>query len=372
MPNTPLRHWHKSEVKMNLKQYIPFDVKYKLHFYKAKFSKAQFFEDINLDNHQKKAFLFLAADYSNLGDVAITYAQTKFLEDQGYQVIEIPISQTAEGIWWVKKHIQSNDIVTLIGGGNMGDLYEQIDTLRQLVIEQFPAHKIISFPQTFDFSESQHGQKWLSKARNNYQGHNRLTLTAREQVSFELMKKNFSRNNVIKTPDIVLTLKDVISPSPREGAVICLRDDKEKSINNTTSQKIIDVLNLYFDQDIRYRDTHINENNMSIETRVKALNDIWQTFGKAKIVVTDRLHGMIFAYITQTPCIVFTNNNHKIKGTYQWIKDCGYIKFLPTFEEERFMQYLTELESIQPQILSLNHLYESLKKEIVEDKNFLI
>lgn len=364
MPNTPLRHWHKSEVKMNLKQYIPFHLKYKLHLYRAKFGKTEFFDTYQVDYNRKKTFLFLAADYGNLGDVAITYAQTKFLEDQGYQVIEIPISKTAEGIWWVKKYIQPNDIVTLIGGGNMGDLYEQIETLRQLVIEQFPAHKIISFPQTFDFSESQHGQKWLSKARKTYQGHNRLTLTAREQVSFELMKKNFSRNNVIKTPDIVLTLKDVISPSPREGAVICLRDDKEKSINNTTSQKIIDVLNLYFDQDIRYRDTHINENNMSIETRVKALNDIWQTFGKAKIVVTDRLHGMIFAYITQTPCIVFTNNNHKIKGTYQWIKDCGYIKFLPTFEEEKFKQYLIELQSIQPKLINLDSLYQPLIKEL--------
>lgn len=363
MLNTLLRHWQKSEAKMRLKQYIPFDLKYKLHFYKAKFSKAQFFEDANLTNHQKKAFLFLAADYGNLGDVAITYAQTKFLEDQRYQVIEIPISQTAAGIWWVKKHIQPTDIVTLIGGGNMSDLYEQIETLRQLVIDQFPTHKIISFPQTFDFSESQYGQQWLNKAKKTYQSHNKLTLVAREQVSFELMKKNFSRNNVIQTPDIVLTLKDVITSSPRKGAVICLRDDKEKAIDNTTSQKIIDVLNLYFDQDIRYRDTHINENNMSIETRVKALNDIWQIFGQAKIVVTDRLHGMVFAYITQTPCIVFTNNNHKIKGTYQWIEDCGYIKFLPTFEEERFMRYLTELQMIQPKLLNLNSFYEPLIKE---------
>nr|WP_313062319.1 polysaccharide pyruvyl transferase family protein [Moraxella sp. CTOTU49097] len=349
---------------MRLKQYIPFDLKYKLHFHKAKFSKAQFFEDANLTNQQKKAFLFLAADYGNLGDVAITYAQTKFLEDQGYQVIEIPISKTAEGIWWVKKYIQPNDIVTLIGGGNMGDLYEQIETLRQLVIKQFPKQKIISFPQTFDFSESQYGQKRLSKAKNTYQNHNKLTLVAREQVSFELMKANFLQNNIIQTPDIVLTLKDVITQSHRQGAVVCLRDDKEKSIDNITSQKITDGLKQYFDQNISYRDTHINESNLSIEARKKALNDIWKTFGQAKIVVTDRLHGMIFAYITQTPCIVFTNNNHKVEGTYQWIKDCGYIKFLSTFEEEKFKQYLIELQSIQPKLINLDSLYQPLMKEL--------
>jgi pyruvyl transferase EpsI len=47
----------------------------------------------------------------------------------------------------------------------MGDLYEQIEILRQLVIQQFPCNKIISFPQTFDFSNSLNGQKQLSKAK---------------------------------------------------------------------------------------------------------------------------------------------------------------------------------------------------------------
>lgn len=364
MPNTPLRHWHKSEVKMNLKQYIPFHLKYKLHLYRAKFGKTEFFDTYQVDYNRKKTFLFLAADYGNLGDVAITYAQTKFLEEQGYQVIEIPISKTAEGICWVKKHIQPTDFLTLVGGGNMGDLYEQIEALRQLVIKQFPQHKIISFPQTFDFGENQHGQKLLSKAKKAYQSHNRLTITARERVSFDFMKTNFPFNNVIQTPDIVLTLKDVIPSLPRQGAVVCLRDDKEKSIDNITSQKITDGLKQYFDQNISYRDTHINESNLSIEARKKALNDIWITFGQAKIVVTDRLHGMIFAYITQTPCIVFTNNNHKVEGTYQWIKDCGYIKFLSIFEEEKFKQYLIELQSIQPKLINLDSLYQPLMKEL--------
>ena len=30
---------------------------------------------------------------------------------------------------------------------------------------------------------------------------------------------------------------------------------------------------------------------------------------------------MIFATITNTPCIVFSNYNYKVEGVYQWIKN---------------------------------------------------
>lgn len=305
---------------MSIKEKIPFELKYKFLFYQAKFKSCDFFNQIKLDESRKKAFFFLAADYGNLGDVAITYAQTKFLESHGYQVVEVPISKTAEGIWWVKNNIQNDDIVTLVGGGNMGDLYEQIEILRQLVIQQFPCNKIISFPQTFDFSNSLNGQKQLSKAKRAYRSHNNLIIVAREQVSYQLMKENFSQNKVIITPDIVMTLENIAKVILRKGVVVCLRNDKEKFIDDSTTQLLLGCLKQAFNQDIIYRDTHIDENNLSPNVRIKALNDIWKTFNQAELVVTDRLHGMIFAYITNTPCIVFQNNNHKIKGIYDWIR----------------------------------------------------
>ena len=50
----------------------------------------------NIDNKNKKIFIFLAADYGNLGDVAITYAQKMYLQNlfPKYQVIEIPLKET--------------------------------------------------------------------------------------------------------------------------------------------------------------------------------------------------------------------------------------------------------------------------------------
>ena len=59
------------------------------------------------------------------------------------------------------------------------------------------------------------------------------------------------------------------------------------------------------------------------------------------MVVTDRLHGMVFAAISGTPCIVFSNYNHKVQGTYEWIKYLPYIKYAESVSEAP--NYIPEL-----------------------------
>ena len=67
--------------------------------------------------------------------------------------------------------------------------------------------------------------------------------------------------------------------------------------------------------------TDMVENHMiNSNKRKKVIYKKLKKFAKSKIVITDRLHGMIFAYLTQTPCIVFSNYNHKVKGVYDWLK----------------------------------------------------
>ena len=50
-------------------------------------------------------------------------------------------------------------------------------------------------------------------------------------------------------------------------------------------------------------------------------------FAGAEIMITDRLHAMVFAAISGTACVVMKNNNHKITGTYDWIRDLPHIQF---------------------------------------------
>ena len=316
---------------MKISSLLSFQFKYCLLLFLQQFKKLSYFKNFNLESKRRKAFFFLAADYGNLGDCAITVAQIRFIENNSdYQVVEIPISQTAEGIIFTKKNISKNDIIVTVGGGNMGEMYDQIEFLRQLVIKKFRKNKIISFPQTFDFSNSLEGQQALEKAKKIYSSHKNLHLIAREKTSFQKMKESFTENYIYLTPDIVLSLQ-MNSQEQRHGTVICMRSDDEKRLSKQQNEDVINLIKHHF-SDFKYFDTHIGNIVLSTEERLNQLEKIWKQFSRSELVITDRLHGMIFCYITNTPAIVFQNSNHKVKETYEWIKHRGNIILVQDFD----------------------------------------
>ena len=330
---------------MSIKKLISHRIKVDLLLLKLKLKPLSYF-NFKIPSTEKRIYIFLAADYGNLGDVAITYAQHRFLSTtfKDYLVTEVPISQTLKGLEYVRRTIKSDDIVTTVGGGNMGDLYEQIENFRQLVFEYFPNNKIISFPQTIDFSETNEGHKALKNAQKTYQKHKHLLLLAREQKTFDFFQKHFPKNKSLLVPDIVMTLNREESKFDRKGVVICLREDKEKKLTKEQYDELINLI-ITNTENHTYRDTHIGTDFMSLKTRVGELFDIWNTFRKAKFVVTDRLHGMIFCFITNTPAIVLLNNNHKVQSSYEWIKNSKNIHLIDNYSIEKIQKIVGELEN---------------------------
>lgn len=328
---------------MKLFSILNFRTKYYILYQLQAFKANSYFKKTNLERSKKYAFVFLAADYGNLGDVAITYAQTKFLENRGYDVLEIPISQSLEGLHFVKNNIKPKDIVTTVGGGNMGDLYDQIEYIRQLVFRVFKNNKVISFPQTFDFSETERGKKALEKAKKVYNAHPNLVLVAREQTSYQLMKKHFIGAKVVKTPDIVLSLDKSRPLSNRTGVIFTLRKDKEKDLKIEEQNYIIEQAKKNF-KTSKFLDTHIDKQKMEVEVRENELGKIWNSFRQAELVITDRLHGMIFCYITDTPCIAFQNNNHKVRETYDWFEGSNLIDLQTNFSKDLIKEKLENIK----------------------------
>lgn len=347
---------------MKIKNLLSFRLKYYILLQIQRFKSIKPFSNQIIDKNRNQIYIFLAADYGNLGDVAITYAQTKFLnENSGFQVIEIPISQSLEGLWFVRRHIKKGDIVTTVGGGNLGDLYDQIEYIRQLVVRFFPENRIVSFPQTFDFSETKEGIKALKIAQNVYNRHRDFHMVAREETSFKLMKQYFPKANPILTPDIVLTLNQSISSKERKGAVICMRKDNEKFLSPEQNQFVIDQIHERFNE-VEYYDTHINKDKLSTEDRDLELKTIWEKFKGAELVITDRLHGMIFCYITNTPCLVFQNNNHKVRETYHWIKANPSVHLVTEFSDLSIMEFFQREDFNSANMLDLKNDYQLLIK----------
>ena len=242
----------------------------------------------------------------------------------------------------------------------MSDLYFDIELLRQLVVRSFPSNHIILFPQTLFFSNSLGGKYLKHKAVKTYSNHNNLLISAREKWSFESMKSILPGCKLI--PDIVMTLDKREPVVERNGVTLCLRDDAESGLSIKFKAELRAKVKEVFN--VADYDTHIGRGNLSLEERENELNKIWAQFRSSEWVVTDRLHGMIFAFITGTPCVVLPNNNYKIEGCYNWIKGSGYIYFL---DEMSINQIVTLLQS-----KSLKKNFDTAHKIIISRINEIL
>lgn len=203
-------------------------------------------------------------------------------------------------------------------------------------------------PQTIYFNDTQKGKKELEETKQIYNSHKYLTLVARENVSFNMMKKEFPKVNVILTPDIVMYLNETKVES-RRGVLLAMRRDVEKILTIENMEKIKSEVLKTFDN-LVITDTHLGDVQIEDKMREKILEEKLAEFRKAQLVITDRLHGMIFAAITSTPCIALGNYNHKIEASFEWLKNQKYIKFLKN---------LDDLERTIKELMSENYCYNN-------------
>ena len=298
--------------------------------------------------------------HGNIGDSAIAVATVEFLKNAGFNnVYEVPCTDYYLVKRLMKKYGKEN-IICLIGGGNMGDVYFSNEIIRRDIIRSFPNNKIVLFPQTIDYTRTEKGRKELQNSIEIYGKHKKLYIFAREQVSYERMKKYYALNPVYLVPDIVLSWKvDFDDKTDRKNVLFCLRKDDESKFGNEKRQQIYDMCRRYI-PDILETDTWISK-TVTLENRDKLVFGKIQEFRESKLVITDRLHGMIFAAISGTPCIVFPNSNHKIISEYEWLKELEYIRLLPDTEKlEETIEYF------------VNNVCQNAYEAFCADKEFAV
>ena len=307
----------------------------------------------------KKVFVALSANYGNIGDIAITIAQ-KYMIKQIFpdrKIVEIPVNDAYDYEENIKEILNEDDILTIIGGGNLGNTYLWFEERRRFIIKLFKNNKSISFPQSVSFDDDEFGQKELKISVEDYAQNSNLTVFAREKRSYDIMKANFN-NKVCLVPDIVLFLKDRIleeNSYVRKNITLCLRNDIEKITSENIVENLTKVLNINTLENIFTTDTHLGHDLVEISERRKIFETSLQEFKKSKVVITDRLHGMIFCVITNTPCIALDNSNHKILSTYHtWLKDIPIVKFLDTYDENKILEYVKQLSQIENPKIDFN------------------
>lgn len=348
---------------MSIKKYIPIELKILvlntiIHFKEIN-EKKKFIKVIKNKRDLKKAWILDAPHYGNLGDQAILMAESKFIKDNfsDYELVISYLNKYDKYIDDLKKYIKSNDIIFLNGGGNFGDYYKNAEKIRRNIIEKFPNNKIVLFPQTIYFSENEEGEKELLKSISVYTKHKNLMLIAREKISYNIMLEKFKQNKIILTPDIVMYLQKQNEINERRGALFCCRNDLEGILSQESKDYLYDCLQNSFES-VYVIDTIGRNNFEAVESK---LNE----FRNSELVITDRIHGMVFAAITGTPCIALSNYNYKVIGTYEWIKHLDYIKFTDNVGE--VPKLIEELKNIK----TTNYSNEFTKKYYSKIINFV-
>jgi pyruvyl transferase EpsI len=282
----------------------------------------------------KTAFVMLAAKYNNLGDIAITKAQIEYLKAVlpcDYEIVAIPVSETFNVFRSMKKHINSNTIITLIGGGNSGSLYDFVEWPRRFILKHFSECRIISFPQTVYYGSEVRAKVKRKEFVDLCKRCKQLTLVAREKQSFDTYQKMFLGTvECLLYPDIVFSM---LCPKghKRDGIAMVFRNDKEKQDHGDLAE---DVKN--FGEGHSISVTENDTCNVSIKgDGFPELENYINEIASKKLVVTDRLHGMIISFITGTPCIVFNNNNNKIGSTFDtWLREQGSVQLAEHISDE--------------------------------------
>lgn len=269
----------------------------------------------------------------NLGDHAITLGERAFLEHYfpQYPVIELNSIDwnRMNGIPSICGMIQDVKAVLLHGGGYMGTLWAGGEERKAMdmiaAAEELPC---AYFPQTIFYADDVQGRSKLERNREFYQTHNNVFFCLRDQRSFDFASREFSfaRGRTLHTPDIALFIEDPLPAQVRHGVTLCIRNDQEKVTAIDLPQRLesmCDELGLG-----HHRTDTVASNFFPMSQRRRQVHNKLLEFKRSELVITDRLHAMIFCAITHTPCLAMNNINGKVAGVHEWIKDLDFIRLV--------------------------------------------
>lgn len=336
---------------------------------RIKLKNSSYYKDF-LNEKESKIIYLAETDHSNLGDHAILYAQHKLIDDHiSKRKYCFARKDCLAALDLIKKGIHDNDLIVIPGGGWIGTLWKKSGELFLTFLELFKNNKIIVLPQTIYFEHTEYG---ILQAKRFYQAVDHchdITLYVRDTLSYQYlltqMPKQTAHIKYALIPDMVLSLSPQIHPFPKNHALFVLRTDREKIADDRLLESIKTYL-LHHGLRIKYSSTHASH-SINPKHREAALTRKWQEFAQASIVVTDRLHGMLFSIINGTPCIALDNLTNKVSGVYnEWLSNLPSVFFISksSMHSEELGQIITKLFNSK-QIKFDNTIYKPFFSDII-------
>lgn len=288
-------------------------------------------------------------EHGNLGDHAIAIAEMLLLREccGAYQVIEIVMPDIVGHERTFQQVVSNQDIIAISGGGWLGTLWMHNEIFVRRIIADNPNNRIVILPQTVYYEGTPDGRNEIDVSRRIYGAHEYLHFCLRERASYEFVLANgFVKDSkhCYLLPDAVLTLSPKLNSFTRDGVLLCMRNDREQIMTEEQRWQMVKRLD-DMGLGIRYTTT-VYLRDIAVVEREGELRDKFEEYAHSKLVITDRLHSMLFALITGTPCIAFDNKTHKVSGVYHWVAPCEYVSVVNCVEQA--MDMLPQILSQKP------------------------
>jgi pyruvyl transferase EpsI len=274
--------------------------------------------------------------HGNLGDQAIALGELLYCKDHSIPLFEFSETQLYCMLHFLRplfRWLLSKDITIYIhGGGNLGDLYPWVEAIRRDLLRTFPHHKICILPQSFYVESAASGQAMAAI----YDACDDLTIHLRDEISFGLAQTYFTRCKLHLTPDAATYLQGrfpIGASSKPPVDLLCLkRSDKENHYDAASFEAVIRELEKTWRVE---RSDTVSPHEPCLlgkRRRAGAVRRKLQDCARARVVVTDRFHGMVFAVLAGTPCVVLRSLDHKIVAGARWFTGTAQVQLIDSLE----------------------------------------
>ncbi len=291
---------------------------------------------------------------ANVGDNAIWIGETTYLRSRGLKPVYQCDRETYSELILRKR--LGDGVIFLHGGGNLGDVWEGSQGLREEVISAFRENQIVIMPQTIHFRDRAN----LMRAKKIFDRHDDLTIVTRSRKSFEIASGEF-RARVLLAPDMAFCMGGIQRSTTPSTAVLWLaRTDQEANgydIPAAAELKQVDWVEVG-----RLREAAVSmSRNSHFRASAEAMKDairyvmrtsspaIGKTFDRrarqrlhrgiallsqGRVVITDRLHGHVLSLMMGIPHVLLDNNYGKLRDFYETWTTGGDLVHWATSPEE--------------------------------------
>lgn len=273
----------------------------------------------------RKVALLDLPNHWNLGDSFIWLGERTLFKKLGFLHVKSGYQRWNRDK--ILKSIGPDGIIFLHGGGNFGDLYPKHHATRLLAIKQFPNNTIIILPQSVHYQN----QSMIYKDAFAFSKHKNLHIIGRCNKSLSILQANFFQNSIHLAPDAAVmigTVKPLLYPT-KDVIFIYRYGEKDPAYEGTDKiDRLMNTAKLsytltdwnlwwYFLQNASMVLPSIN-NGLDV-LRLDIAN---RMLSQGRVVVSDRLHGVLLGLLLGKPVVALDNSYKKIQSIFEtYLKD---------------------------------------------------